>query len=78
MPLAEAPRNLLALNDALDDFARIDPRKAKVVELRFFGGMNVEETAAAMKLSTNTIIRDWSIARAWLLRQMSSHGSPRQ
>ncbi len=78
MPLVEAPRNLLALNDALDDFARIDPRKAKVVELRFFGGMNVEETAVAMKLSPNTIIRDWSLARAWLLRQMSSHESPGQ
>jgi len=76
MPLIEAPRELLALNDALDGFAKIDPRKAKVVELRFFGGMSVEETAAAMKLSPNTIIRDWSLARAWLLRQMISHGSP--
>jgi RNA polymerase sigma factor (TIGR02999 family) len=78
MPLIQAPRELLALNDALDAFATVDPRKAKVVELRFFGGMNVEETARAMKLSPNTIIRDWSLARAWLLRQMSTHGSPGQ
>lgn len=73
-----APAEILALDDALDAFARIDPRKAKVVELRFFGGMSVEETAAALKLSPNTIIRDWSLARAWLLREMSSHGNPGQ
>jgi RNA polymerase sigma factor (TIGR02999 family) len=78
LPSIEAPGELLALNDALDAFAKIDPRKAKVVELRFFGGMNVEETAVAMHLSPNTIIRDWSLARAWLLWQMSSPGSPGQ
>jgi RNA polymerase sigma factor (sigma-70 family) len=72
----EAPRELLALNDALDAFAKIDPRKAKVVEMRFFGGMNVEETAQAMQMSPNTVIRDWSLARAWLLREIGSQGSP--
>jgi RNA polymerase sigma-70 factor (ECF subfamily) len=63
---------IVALNDALDEFAALDPRKAKVVELRFFGGMSVEETAAVLKISPNTVIRDWSLARAWLQRQISS------
>jgi RNA polymerase sigma factor (sigma-70 family) len=62
----------VALNEALDAFGKLDPRKAQVVELRFFGGMSVKETAAVLKVSPNTIIRDWSLARAWLLRQMSS------
>jgi RNA polymerase sigma factor (TIGR02999 family) len=66
------PAEVVALNDALDAFAAIDPRRAKVVELRFFGGMNVEETAAVLKVSPNTVIRDWSLARAWLRREMSS------
>jgi RNA polymerase sigma-70 factor, ECF subfamily len=61
---------IVALNDALDEFAVLDPRKAKVVELRFFGGMSVEETAAVLKISSNTVIRDWSLARAWLRRQI--------
>jgi RNA polymerase sigma factor (TIGR02999 family) len=73
---AQAPAEILALHDALDAFAQIDPRKAKVVELRFFGGMNVEETAAIMNLSANTIIRDWSLARSWLLREMSVRRTP--
>lgn len=63
---------LLAVNDALDSFSKIDPRRAKVVELRFFGGMTVEETAAVLKVSPNTVIRDWSLARAWLCREMSA------
>jgi RNA polymerase sigma factor (TIGR02999 family) len=64
---------LVALNDSLDALSRLDPRKARVVELRFFGGMTVEETAVALMVSPNTIIRDWSLARAWLRRQMSPH-----
>ena len=64
------PEEMLALSQALDEFAKLDPRKAKVVELRFFGGLSVEETAEALQVSPNTIIRDWSLARAWLLREL--------
>ena len=67
----ETPDEIIALNDALEELAQLDARKATVVELRFFGGLSVEETAAVLKLSPNTIIRDWGLARAWLLRQMS-------
>jgi len=73
---AGAPAELVALNDALDAFAKLDPRKARVVELRFFGGMTVEETAAVLKVSPNTVIRDWSLARAWLRRQMGAEANP--
>jgi RNA polymerase sigma factor (TIGR02999 family) len=66
---------LVALNDALEEFAKLDPRKAKVVELRFFGGMSVEETAAVLGVSSNTVIRDWSLARAWLRREMSTEAT---
>jgi RNA polymerase sigma factor (TIGR02999 family) len=69
------PAEIVALNDALDEFARLDPRKAKVVELRFFGGMSVEDTAAVLKVSPNTVIRDWSLARAWLRREVGSGAS---
>jgi RNA polymerase sigma factor (TIGR02999 family) len=68
---------LLSLNDALDAFALLDPRRARVVELRFFGGMTVAETATVLKVSPNTIIRDWSLARAWLRRRMSAEADPR-
>ena len=50
--------------------AQDDPRKSKVVELRFFGGLTVEETAEVLKVSAETVMRDWSMARAWLLREM--------
>lgn len=68
-------REIVALNDALNEFARLDPRKAKVVELRFFGGMSIEEAAAALNVSPNTVIRDWSIARAWLHRHVGAAGN---
>jgi RNA polymerase sigma-70 factor (ECF subfamily) len=57
---------------ALDALTRLDPRKVRVIELRFFAGMSVEETALALNVSPNTVIRDWSLARAWLRREMSS------
>jgi len=63
--------DVVALDDALKTLAKIDPRKAQVVELRFFGGLNFEETAEVLKLSSITIQRDWSTARAWLHREMS-------
>ena len=63
--------NLVALDDAMQTLARIDSRKAQVVELRFFGGLTVEETAEVLKVSAVTVMRDWSTARAWLYREMS-------
>jgi RNA polymerase sigma-70 factor (ECF subfamily) len=62
--------NLVVLDDAMQALARIDPRKAQVVELRFFGGLSVEETAEVLKVSPVTVMRDWNTARAWLLREM--------
>jgi RNA polymerase sigma factor (TIGR02999 family) len=67
----ETPDQLVELSDSLDALAQFDARKAKVIELRFFGGMSVEEVAMVLGISANTVIRDWSLARAWLLRQMS-------
>ena len=63
--------DVVALDDALKALAEIDPRKAQVVELRFFGGLNSEETAEVLKVSAVTVARDWSTARAWLHRAMS-------
>lgn len=61
---------LLALDEALERLAAIDPRKTKIVEMRYFGGMSVEETAQVLELSQITIKREWSKARAWLYREM--------
>jgi RNA polymerase sigma-70 factor (ECF subfamily) len=63
--------DLVALDDALEDLARVDARKSQVVELRFFGGLSVEETAEALKISPETVTRDWRLAKAWLLREIS-------
>lgn len=69
--VAEAPvQDFVALDDALKALEAIDPRKCEVVEMRFFGGMSVEETAAALGLSVGTIKRDWRLARAWLAREL--------
>jgi RNA polymerase sigma factor (TIGR02999 family) len=64
-------RDLLALDDALTALAAVDPRKAQVVELRFFGGLSVEDTAAALNVSAETVMRDARAARAWLRRELS-------
>jgi RNA polymerase sigma factor (TIGR02999 family) len=63
---------LVALDDALDALARLDPRKAKVIEMRFFGGLSVEETAEVLKISPETVMRDWKMARAWLMRDLAA------
>jgi len=63
---------VLALDEALETFARIDARKSRVVELRYFGGLSIEETAEALGVSVDTAKRDWRIARAWLLAELSS------
>jgi len=70
--LGADPRDidLLALDEALDDLAALDPRKTLVVELRFFGGLSVEETAAALSVSEETVMRDWRFARAWLFSRL--------
>jgi RNA polymerase sigma factor (TIGR02999 family) len=66
--------DLVALDDALEGLARVDPRKSQVVELRFFGGLSVEETAEALEVSPETVLRDWRLAKVWLLREVSGHG----
>jgi RNA polymerase sigma factor (TIGR02999 family) len=78
IPLDEAPSvgedadvNLVALDDALNALAAVDERKSKVVELRFFGGLSVEETAEVLRISSDTVIRDWRLAKLWLLRELS-------
>jgi RNA polymerase sigma-70 factor, ECF subfamily len=71
----EQDETLVVLDDALQELARMDLRKAQVVELRFFGGLSVEETAEVLKVSAITVMRDWSTARAWLHREMSG-GAP--
>ena len=67
----DCDEDLIALDDALQALARIDSRKVQVVELRFFGGLSVEETAEVLKVSPVTVMRDWSAARAWLYREIS-------
>lgn len=64
-------RELIALDDALNRLAEVDARKAQVIELRFFGGLSVEETAEVLKLSPDSVMRDWRLARAWLLAELS-------
>jgi RNA polymerase sigma factor (TIGR02999 family) len=67
---SDVPAQLMDLEHALTKLAEEDPRKSSVVELRFFGGLTVKETAEVLKVSPDTVMRDWSMARAWLLREM--------
>lgn len=67
--------DLIALDEALNALQQFDSRKAKVVELRFFGGLSVEETAAVLKVSTITVIRDWNNAKAWLYRELANEAA---
>jgi RNA polymerase sigma-70 factor, ECF subfamily len=69
--LPDAKRDLLALDEALHRLAAVDKRKTDVVELRFFGGMSVKETAEVLKVSSETVMRDWKLAKAWLLAEMN-------
>jgi RNA polymerase sigma factor (TIGR02999 family) len=68
----DASASVLALHEALESFAKIAPRQARVVELRYFGGLSVEETMEVMKISERTVIRDWDFAKAWLARELRS------
>jgi RNA polymerase sigma factor (TIGR02999 family) len=67
----EPDRDLVALDDALKRLALMDERKARVIELRFFGGLDVKETAEVLKVSSETVMRDWKLAKVWLLRDLS-------
>ena len=70
--------NLVAVDEALSRLAEVDPRKSRVVELRFFGGLGVKETAEVIKVSAETVMRDWKLAKVWLLRELrqgARHGA---
>jgi len=67
----EAPEQFLALDEALERLAKRDPRQARIVELRYFGGLSEEETAEVLQISVRTVKRDWSVARAWLYQQLN-------
>lgn len=69
MPTRERA-DVLALDEALAQLERLDPRKSRIVELRFFGGLSLEETAEALGVSVGTVRRDWSLARVWLFREL--------
>ena len=74
---SEPDANLVALDEALQRLAEVDKRKSQVVELRFFGGLDVKETAEVMKVSADTVMRDWKLAKVWLLRELNrdeAHG----
>jgi RNA polymerase sigma-70 factor, ECF subfamily len=75
LPGAEPLDRILALHDALDALATLDPRKARVVEMRFFGGLTVEEVSEVLDVSAVTVMRDWSSAKAWLYRELGG-GTP--
>ena len=70
----DASHDLVALNEALESLAVIDPRKSQVVEMRFFGGLSIDEAAEALQVSGDTVRRDWRLAKVWLLRELRSGG----
>jgi len=71
MVIPERSTDLVAVDEALNRLAKVDERKSQVVEMRFFGGLSVEETAEVLKVSPETVMRDWRLAKAWLLRELS-------
>lgn len=72
-PETERPAEVCALDEALSRLASVDPRRAQVIEMRFFGGLSVEEAATALGVSPQTVMRDWRLARAWLTRELRSN-----
>jgi RNA polymerase sigma factor (sigma-70 family) len=70
LDVTEERLDLASLDDALKTLAILDPRKSRVVELRFFGGLSMEEVAEVLQVSPETVKRDWKLAKAWLLREM--------
>ena len=77
LPAPGRGASLVALDDALTALAQVDPRKSQVVELRYFAGLSVAETAAVLGVSAETVQRDWKVAKAWLLRELTGGGAPR-
>jgi RNA polymerase sigma factor (TIGR02999 family) len=75
MLTTEREPDLIALDEALNALAGLDVRKSRVIELRFFGGLSVEETAEALEVSPKTVMRDWTVAKIWLLRELDRRGS---
>jgi RNA polymerase sigma factor (TIGR02999 family) len=67
----ERDAQVVKLDEALEELAKLDPRKAQIVEMRFFAGLSFEEVAAVLKVSPRTVARDWSVAKTWLAREMS-------
>jgi RNA polymerase sigma factor (TIGR02999 family) len=75
LPVAAEPAlDLVAFDDALKALAAVDERKSRVIELRFFGGLSVEETATVLGVSPETVMRDWKLAKAWLMRELRGEG----
>jgi RNA polymerase sigma-70 factor (ECF subfamily) len=75
LPVANmSGHDLVVIDDALSALADVDERKCRVVELKFFGGLTVEETADVLKVSPETVMRDWKMAKAWLMREMKGSG----
>jgi RNA polymerase sigma factor (TIGR02999 family) len=68
------PPDVVALDDALNALEKLDRRKSKVIELKFFGGLSLQETADVLQVSVGTVRRDWSLARAWLYRELGDKG----
>ena len=66
---------MVALDEALENLAAVDPRKSQVVELRYFGGLSIDETAEVLKVSPGTVMRDWTLAKAWLRREVTGGGN---
>ncbi len=73
VPATTSGKELLALNAALDELSRVNPRQAQMVESRFFGGLDITETAAMLEVSEATILRDWRAAKAWLAQELRRH-----
>jgi DNA-directed RNA polymerase specialized sigma24 family protein len=66
---------VVAVDDALSKLAAVDSRKTQIIELRFFGGLSIEETAAVLKVSPGTVMRDWTLAKAWLHREIGGEST---
>jgi RNA polymerase sigma-70 factor, ECF subfamily len=76
LPVASAPgHDLVAIEEALEALAKVDERKSRVVELKFFGGLTAEEIGDVLKVSPETVLRDWKMAKAWLMRELSTEGA---
>jgi len=69
---AQRDDDLVRLDDSIEELSKLDPRKARVIELRFFGGLSVEETASVLQISPQSVLRDWKLAKAWLTREMKA------